>query len=132
MLKFLQLQLTLVEGPHGQWNSVLHCNSNARRGIKWKWHDLVNTSHGHDGLVDPRLHKGASRWQLGKCSLGMPRSTPTRWKWTAAESDGAEPAAAPRLAAGGYKCLWNVDGGKPDPIPEWKCGVTVCVRLAGR
>ena len=65
---------------HGHWNAVLHCNGSTRRGIKWKWHDLVNASYGHDGLVDPRLYKGASRWQLRKCSIGMPRSISTRWK----------------------------------------------------
>ena len=43
------------------------------------------------------------------------------------EGDGIMPATAPGLAAGGDRCLWDADGGKSDSIPEWKCGVTVCV-----
>ena len=45
--------------------------------------------------------------------------------WRGAESDGAEPAAAPRLAAGGNQCLWDAEGSRSSSVIERKCGVAL-------
>ena len=62
-----QLQLTLVEGRTE--NGTPCYIATAMPEVEWKWHDLVNTPRDHDRLVDPGLHKGTSRWKLGKCGI---------------------------------------------------------------